>query len=1056
MSFNISAWSIRRPVPTLVLFLILTIVGWFSFTQLGIDNNPNIDVPAVSITVTQPGAGPAELESQVTKEIEDAVAGLGNIDNIISTVNDGVSNTVVNFILGTDSDRATNDVRNAVAQIRQNLPQDIQEPIVQRLEFAGGPIMTYAVVSDRRTVEDLSNLVDETISRAILSVKGVAQINRIGGVDREIRVDIDPSRLQALGITATEVNDQIRAFNANLPGGRADLGGSEQTIRTLGSATSVDVLKNYQIVLPNGSFVPLYSLGDVRDGSAEPRQSAFLNGKPVVAFEVLRSSGTTLVTVEEGVRKQVEQLQKTLPSDVKLQLIFTRADFIRESYQNTIDDLILASVLAVVTILLFLRDWRATLITGIALPLSIIPTFAVHMMLGYTLNNMTLLALALAVGNLVDDAVVEIENLDRHMAMGKTPRQAAFDSSAEVGLAVIASAATIIAVFLPVAFMGGIPGQFFQPFGVTVAVSTIFSTIVARTITPMCGAYLLKPKRNKQHKQNGKVQRRRFQPYRQILKWSLRHRITTISIAIAFFIGSLMLVPLIPKGFIDNGDLGLSTVVAELPPGSTLEDTNKVAQQATALIRQSPAVDSVLATQEINSATLSVKLKPKEDRDLSQAEFEKQLRSQFSQIPGARISFQSQGAAGSSKDVSIVLKSEENFVALNQAANDLEKQMRTVPGLVEVNSTASLVKPEILIIPDPARAADLGVTVQAIARTASLATIGDNEANLAKFNLPDRQIPIRVQISPKEREDINTIRNLQVPGDNNTLVPLVAVADIRFGSGPAQINRYDRARQVSVEANLQGVALGDAVQAVNKLPALNPLPSGVVQQPAGDAEIMGEIFGRFGTALALAVMCIYAILVLLYNNFLHPLTIMVALPLSLGGALLGLMIAQKALGLYALIGIVLLLGIVTKNSILLVDYTIINQEEGKPQYQAVIAAGTSRLRPILMTSLATVAGTLPLALGIGAGAEVRSPMGIAIMGGFTTSTLLTLVVVPVLFTYIDTLQRRIIDLIQHGFGKKRARTVVVENGVHSQSVVEGESLPADPVDQPQPKFPIRK
>ena len=519
----------------------------------------------------------------------------------------------------------------------------------------------------------------------------------------------------------------------------------------------------------------------------------------------------------------------------------------------------------------------------------------------------------------MDDAVVEIENLDRHMAMGKTPRQAAFDSSAEVGLAVIASAATIIAVFLPVAFMGGIPGQFFQPFGVTVAVSTIFSTIVARTVTPMMGAYLVKEKKVNSQKSASRFYgfpftfRVRFQPYRSLLKWALRHRLTTLGVAIAFFIGSLMLVPLIPKGFVDNGDLGLSTVSVELPPGSTLEETNQVVQQATGLLQESPAVNSVLAaigTQGgtdaggVNKASLSVQLKDKKDRNLSQLQFEQQLRPQLAEIPGARISFQSQGAAGSSKDVTILLKS-ENPEALTKAADALLQEMRMVPGLVEVNSTASVVKPEILVIPDPSRAADLGVTVQAIARTASLATLGDNEANLAKFNLPDRQIPIRVQIDPKAREDINTIRNLQVPGQNNTLVPLVSVADIRLGSGPAQIDRYDRSRQVSVEANLQGIALGEAVQAVQKLPALNPLPPGVIEQPAGDAKIMGEIFGRFGTALALAVMCIYAILVLLYNSFLHPLTIMAALPLSLGGALIGLMIAQKALGLYALIGIVL-------------------------------------------------------------------------------------------------------------------------------------------------------
>ncbi|MEH2039334.1 efflux RND transporter permease subunit [Nostoc sp.] len=1051
MSFNISAWSIKKPVPTIVLFLILTVVGWFSFMSLGIDTNPNIDVPTVSIKVTQPGAGPAELESQVTKKIEDAVAGLGNIDYMISTVSDGNSKTTINFVLGTDSDRATNDVRNAIAQIRQDLPQDINDPIVERLEFSGGPVITYAVKSDRRSVEELSNIVDQTISRALLGVRGVAQIQRVGGVDREIRINLNPDRLQSLAITATQVNDQIRALNINLPGGRAEVGGSEQSIRTLGSAVSVDILKTYEILLPQGGSVPLSSLGTVEDKFGDVRQAARLNNQPVVAFQVLRSTGSVLVTVEEGVKAAVKQLEKTLPPDVKLDLIFTRADIVRQSYQSTIDELIQASVLAVIVILVFLRDWRATLITAVALPLSIIPTFAVQQALGYTLNNMTLLALALAVGNLVDDAVVEIENMERHIAMGKSAWEAAFESSDEVGLAVIASSATIIAVFLPVAFMGGIPGQFFQPFGVTVAVSTIFSTLVARMVTPMMGAYLLKeaeghtsatlsdrgaegqrgvikifnfkftlPGGGNRSRKIGDEERQGFQPYRSLLQWALRHRLTTMAIALAFFIASAMLVPLIPKGFVDDGDFGISNVSIELPPGSTLEDVNKVVTQATDLIRQNPVVERVLATEEINSASLAINLKPREERNISQKQFEEQVRPDFEQIPGARISFQSQSPGDSRKGLSIVLRS-ENPEALNQAADALEKQMRSLAGLVEVASTASLVKPEILVIPNPQRAADLGVTVQAIARTASLATIGDNEANLAKFNLSDRQIPIRVQIDPKARADINTITNLQVPSQNGRLVPLIAVADIRFGSGPATINRYDRARQVAVEANLQGLSLGEAVETINKLPAMQNLPPGVVQQPSGSAKIMQEIFGRFGGALGLGLMCIYAILVLLYNNFLHPLSIMAALPFCLGGALVALMVAQKPLGIYALIGIVLLLGIVTKNSILLVDYTIINMQEGKTQRQALIESGVSRLRPILMTSFATIAGILPLALGIGAGSEVRQPMGIAIMGGFTTSTLLTLVVVPVIFSYIDNFQTWIMHTLRDGSGKKSSR-----------------------------------
>jgi hydrophobe/amphiphile efflux-1 (HAE1) family protein len=1022
---NVSAWSIKKPIPTIVLFLILTIVGWFCFGILGIDTSPNIDVPAVQVTVTQPGAGPTELESQVTKKIEDAVAGLGNIDELRSVVTDGVSNTTINFDLGTDSDRATNDVRNAIAQIRQSLPQDINDPIVQRLEFSGSAVMTYVVSSDKRSVEELSNLVDETISRALLSVKGVAEIRRVGGVDREIRVNLDPDRLQSLGITATQVNDQLRAFNINLPGGRAEIGGSEQSIRTLGSAESIDVLRNYEIILPNGGSVALSTLGKVDDSFGEVRQTARLNNKPVVAFEVLRSTGSVMVTVEEGVKAQVEKLKKTLPTDVKMELIFTRATFVRNSYESTMNELLIASVLAVAVILLFLRDWRATLITAVTLPLSIIPTFGVIFALGYTLNNMTLLGLGLAVGNLVDDAVVEIENMERHLGMGKEPKQAAFDSSAEMGLAVIATSATIVAVFLPVAFMGGIPGQFFQPFAMTVTAATVFSTAVARMVTPMMGAYLLQKKDVEGQRLKVKENNRKFSPYASTLRWALRHRTTTLLLALAFFIGSLMLVPMIPKGLVDGADVGISGVSIELAPGSTLEDTKRVVTQATNLIRQNPAVESVLSTENVGSASLTIRLKPKEERK-SQSEFEEQVRPLFAEIPGARISFQSTGAVGGRKDLTIVLQS-ENPQALKKAADDLEKQMRTIPGLVEASSTASLVKPEILIVPNPQRAADLGVTVQSIARTASLATIGDGDANLAKYNLPDRQIPIRVQIDPKAREDITNIQNLQVPSQNGGLVPLLAVADIRFGSGAATINRFDRMRQVSVEANLQGISLGDGLEAVNELEAMKTLPAEVMRRSAGDAEIMEEIFGRFGTALGLAVMMIYAILVILYNNFLHPITIMVALPLCLGGTLLGLMIAQKALGLYALIGIVLLLGIVTKNSILLVDYAIIGLEQGKKQRQALMDAGVSRLRPILMTSLSTIAGTFPLALGLGAGAEVRQSMGVAVIGGFTTSTLLTLVVVPVLFTYIDNFQHWIINTVKYGFRRKPRRQVIEED-----------------------------
>ena len=1052
MSFHLSAWSIKNPIPTIVTFLILSIVGITSFLSLGINDTPNIDVAAVNVVVTQRGASPTELETQVTKKVEDAVANLDDIKEITSTVTEGRSTTVIDFELGTDSDRATNDVRNAVSQIRSDLPQDINEPIVSRLSFSGGVVIAYAVESDRKDVAELSNLVDQTIIPALLNVSGVGEIDRWGGVDREVRINLDPDRLLAFSISATEVNQQIRQYNINLTGGKTNLGGREQNVRTLGSARTVEEIRNYPIRLDNGGRVLLSKLGTVSNSFAEATQKAYLNGEPVVAFAVKRSTGSTLVEVEEGIKEAVAELKTTLPEDVKLQTIFSDADSVRASYNGTINALIFGCALTVLTVGIFLRDWRATIITATALPLSIIPTFWVMKAFGYTLNGMTLLALALAIGNLVDDAICMLENIDRHLRMNKKPFRAALDGAKEIGLAVVATTSTIVAVFIPVAFMGGIPGQFFQPFGVTVAVSTMFSTLVACTVTPMMSAYLLKgtSSRKKQTQlksneplpknvtlmrcevtpsasqtitksyldeliansqkvtkplTNERKTKNKPQPYRSLLKWALKHRITTLVLAVIFFVGSLQLIPFIPKGLFDSGDTGLSTIVVTLPPGSPLADTEELLLQLSDTVADNSAVASVLAyagSENVNSGTVYVNLLPKEERDVTQQQFQEQMRTVFETIPGAKISFRSQGAGGSGKDVSIVLRS-DNPTALATAAQNLVTQMASVPGLVEIDSSLSLVKPELIIEPNAQRATDLGVSVQAIANTASLALIGDIDSNLAKFNLSDRQIPIRVQIDPQQRANIQNIKNLLVPSDNGELYPLKSVAQIRLGSGPAEIERFNRNRRVTVEANLQGVSLGDALASIQDLPAMNPLPAGVSEEPSGDAEIMREIFSRFAGALALAILCIYAILVLLYNNFFYPFAILVALPLSVGGALLGLLITQKELGLFALIGIVLLMGLVTKNAILLVDFALAEIQQGKPQFKAVVEAGVSRLRPILMTSISTIAGMMPIALELGADGEVRSPMAIAVIGGFTTSTLLTLVVVPVLFTYIDNI-----------------------------------------------------
>jgi len=1024
--FNISAFSIKRPVPTIVLFLVLTIAGFVSFGQLGIDANPNIDVPAVLVEVRQTGAGPEEMETQITKKVEDAVAGLGDIDQLTSTVSDGDSRTVISFELGVDTEEVTNDVRDAITRIRQDLPQDAEDPIVRKLEFFGGPTVIYTVASETRSVEELSDLVDRTISRRLLSVSGVSQVTRVGGVDREIRVNLDPNQLNALGITASQVNDQIRQFNINLPGGRSDVSDVEQGIRTLGSADTVEALQTFRVVLPSGNTVPLNSLGTVEDDFAEIRQSATLNGAAVVGFEAYRSNGSVVVSVEEGIQDAIADLEQTLPDDLSFQLIFTRATEIRDSYQASIDALVLGCILAVVVVGVFLRDWRSTLITATALPLSIIPTFLVIKSLGYTLNSMSLLALTLAVGNLVDDAIVEIENAERHISMGKTPLQACLDSTAEVGLAVITTTATVVAVFIPVAFMGGVPGQFFQPFGVTVAVATMFSTLVARLVTPMMSAYLLQPKpaannRNTVLAADGLRVPKMLLPYHKLLNSALSHRLVTIGLALVFFIASLSLVPYIPTALFDSGNTDLATISVELPPGSTLEKTEQLTGQVTQQILANDAAESIFVSQSPGDAQGYVQLKPKNER-VKRSEFEEDMRTVFQTIPGARINFQAQGAGGGGKSLEIVLTGEDPTL-LTQAAQTLTQQMRQVTGLVDVSSTAALVQPEILIKPDPVRAADLGVSVSSIARTASLATIGDAESNLADFDAGDRQIPIRVRLTPEATDDISTLENLQVPSQGGGLVPLVAVADIEFGSGPAQIDRFDRSRQVTVGANLQGIELGPAVESVQSLPAFVNLPEGVREQPTGDAEIQKEIFSRFGIALGTAVLMIYAVLVLLYNDFLYPFAVMVALPLCIGGALMGLLIAQKPLGLFALIGIVLLIGLVTKNSILLVDYALLAMKEGKSRRQAVIEAGLTRLRPILMTSISTMAGMVPIAMEWGAGGETRSPMAIAVIGGFSTATLLTLVVVPVFFTYISSARSKTARVLSRATGIGQANKV---------------------------------
>jgi len=1008
---NISAWAIRHPVATVVIFLVLTLAGLVAYPRLRINNAPDIDLPAVMVTVLEPGAAPAELETQVTRRIEDAVAGLGDIKHITSTVTDGASTTLIEFNIGKNVDRALNDVRDKVAQTRVNLPADILEPVVSRVDVSGGAIVTYTVHAPAMTVEQTSRFIDDTVAKALLSIPGVAQVNRVGGVDREIRINLNPDRLIALGITAADVQNQLRALNLNSPGGRGTLGRSEQSIRTVGTAATVDDLRARMIALPGGREARLSDLGSVEDATAEQRQAARLDNAPVVAFEVLRTVGSSEVHVAQKVAARLDALQRSSPG-VEIARVSSTVRFVEESYRGAIESLLEGAALAVLVVWLFLRDARATFISALAMPLSLVPTFFVMHALNFALSGVTLLALSLVVGILVDDAIVEIENIVRHMRGGKSAYRAALEASDEIGLAVVATTLTVVAVFVPVSVMSGIPGQYFFPFGVTVSVSVLFSLLVARMLTPLLSAYFLKGRATIQ-KRDGLLMR----VYLRMLRVAIRFRWLTVLGAVAFFAGSVAIIPLIPSELISARDMGRSALGVELQPGATLAETEAVVRQVTDIARRRPDVKSVFASIGTSSAgpgagaastggdprnaTVYINYVPRGERKLTQQQIEGELRPVFSEIAGARFRFGADGMGGQKVSVTLVGEKEAD---LDRASRDLEREMRALPEFPTAASTASLLRPEIQIVPVPARAAELGVSVATIASTARIATLGDVDQNLAKFNLPNRQIPIRVQIDPAARARLATIENLRVATASGASVPLSAVADFRLASGPATITRLDRIRKASVEAELNGMPLGEALKLIHSLPALKNLPASVREQATGDAEIMDELFVGFAIALATGVLLVYVVMVVLFGGFLQPLTIMMALPLSLGGAMILLLASGRALSISAVIGIMMLMGIVAKNSILMVEYAIEAMRAGAPRGEALHDAAHKRARPILMTTIAMTAGMAPVALGLGADAGFRAPMAVAVVGGLLTSTLLSLIVVPSVFTLMDDLQ----------------------------------------------------
>ena len=1016
---NISSWSIQNPVVPIVLFTALFLAGIVSFIKLDINAEPDVTFPAAMVVVSQPGAAAEEMKTQVTQRVEAAVRGVNGVDEISSTISEGTSRTVVQFNIGVPIDRAVNDVRDVVSNIRSDLPEGILEPRVQRMDF-GGIIAYMSVEAVDMTPQQLSWFVDDVVAKRLLSVSGMSGVSRQGGVDREIRVELDPMRIQAFGLTASQVSAQLRQLNINAGGGRAEIAGAEQSVRVLGNASSAQALSDTQINIGGGRTVRLGEIATVTDGFGEQRRLAKQNGREVVGLRLEKSKGASDVTVFEGVQEQLAAMNEEYEG-VDFEILFTPYDYTIEQYNASMEALIEGAILAVVVVWLFLRDWRAMLIAATAIPLSAVPTFWVMDLLGFTLNGLSLLALALVAGVLVDDAIVEIENIVRHMRMGKSPYQASMEAADEIGLAVVATTMSIVAVFLPVGLMSGIPGQFFKQFGLTVVAAVLFSLAVARMVTPLMAAYLLKPHGQKPHAQ-GRV----MSAYEAILAWTLQteraqawrasgsrmkkifsplvdHRVWVMGAGALALVLTVISFATLPFTFQPETDDDTVVTNIELPPGATVAQSERAADDVAAFLLEQPETQDVFAAVNVGEATLYTKLRA--DRERSSIDYMRELGPELARFADARVSFRSNNNFGGGRDVNLMIAGSDPDLLYETALQILD-EMRGVNMFVAPRIEGDLQRPEIVIEPNFALAADLGVTTAALSQTIRIATIGDIDQNVAKFSLSDRQIPIRVMLPEETRRSLDTIENLPVPTANGGSVPLKVVADVGFGSGPVQLQRFDQQDRIVIGADLlPGFVAGEGQQRAEQLPTMQNLPLGVSKPAFGQSKMEAELVQQFSIAVVSGILLVFAVLVLLYKRIMPPFVNMGSLLLAPLGGAIALHLTGNVISIAVFIGVLMLLGIVAKNSILLIDFALEEMYKGVPRREAILDAGRKRAQPIVMTTIAMAAGMLPTALALSGDGAWRAPMGIVVIGGLLLSTLLTLLIVPASFSFSDDIER---------------------------------------------------
>jgi HAE1 family hydrophobic/amphiphilic exporter-1 len=1012
--------SIDRPVFMTTVALAVLVMGLMGLARLGVDLFPEVSFPVVTITTPYPGAGPEELEAEVTRRVEDAVSSINGVDEVRSYSREGVSQVIVMFELEVDAGQAAADVRDRIAGVQGTLPEDALDPTITRVDMSAIPVVTYSIKSTRGPLET-RRYVDDVVRPALERVDGVGGVSVLGGAEREIRVELQRQALESLGLPLVQVAQALRGESYDLPAGRLVAGTKEVGLKAVGRFDEPSAIEDVVLMTgPYGTQIRIADVGRVLDTTAEMRTLTRVDGIPSTTLDVQKQGGSNTVAVVDGVEAAVAELEAALPEGMSIVKVIDNSVFIRQNLAELNEALLLGGVFAIFVIFVFMLDWRSTLISAVALPVSVIATFFVMWLCGFTLNIMSMMGLSLAIGLLIDDSVVVRENIFRHMERGEDPVTAARRGTSEIALAVMATTFTIVAVFGPVAFTGGMIGKFFREFGITVSAAVMVSMLVSFTLDPMLSARVTRAiapdhhERQRRHPILGPMVRMLDaidRTYVGILRWALHHRKTVALGALATFVGSLALTSLMGQEFNSRGDQGSFTVNLELPAGTSLSETDRVTAEVEALLQEQPEVVTLATTvgrdEVANLASVRVLTTPKSQRERSVAEIMEALRPRLVEVPGLVFNMREAGMGGSSSSleeapITLVLRGPD-YEELGRFAQEAFRAVQGTQGVRDPAITYKPGRPERSLLVDRERAADLGVSFATIASTLRLAVEGDV---VGQFREGEQESDIRVQLRPEDRGSWEALRDVPVPVRSGALVALGDVTRQEVGTTPAAIQRLDRERQITVTANVVGRSLGEVVTDVTRRVEALPRDPGYSFEFGGEAKRMTETFTNLGIALGLSVLFIYFVLAAQFESFVHPLTIMLSLPLAIVGALVGLFLAGFAVGMPSLIGIILLMGLVTKNAILLVDFANQRRDQGKGLIDALLEAGESRLRPILMTSAAMILGMLPTAISQGEGSEFRAPMSVAVIGGVVTSTLLTLVVVPVFYIWIDRLTLR--------------------------------------------------